>query len=102
VALPDISDVGKHTPLTRQALEVLKSIATDTYKSPEERKAEAEAAQRADTDRAPEEEGSAQPDEPETTPSQVQVSEPETAPETAKAVEADRAPEEDGSAQSED
>ena len=88
--------------LTRQALDLLKSIATGTYKSPEERKAEADAAQRAEADRAPEEEGSAQPDELETTPSQVQVSEPETAPETAKAVEADRAPEEEGSAQSED
>ncbi len=33
--------------LTRQALDMLKSIATGTYKSPEERKAEAEAAQAA-------------------------------------------------------
>src|SRR6185503_21155766 len=88
--------------LTRRALDMLKSIATGNYKSPEERQAEAEAAARAEAERAPEEEGSAQPDEPETTPSQVQVSEPEAAPETAKAVEADRAPEEEGSAQSED
>ena len=89
--------------LTRQALDTLKSIATGTYKSPEVRKAEAEAAaQRAEADRAPEEEGSAQPDEPETTQGQVQVAEPEKAPETATAVEADRAPEEEGSAQSKD
>lgn len=41
--------------LTRQALDMLKSIATGTYKSPEERKAEAEAAQAAATEAATEE-----------------------------------------------
>lgn len=77
--------------LTRQALDVLKSIATGTYKSPEARAAEAEAAKGAEADRAPEEEGSAQPeDEDRTANAQV-----------ARAVEADRAPEE-GSAQGED
>lgn len=81
--------------LTRQALDVLKSIATGSYKSPEARKAEAEAAQRAEADRAPEEEGSAQPELESSTPSEDQSMETET----AMSVGADRAPEEEGSAQ---
>ena len=82
--------------LTRQALDMLKSIATGTYKSLEERKAEAEAASRAEAERAPEEEGSAQPgEEAAAQQSQVQPGEPVT----TENVGPERAPEEEGSAQ---
>jgi len=103
--------------LTRQALETLKSIATGAYKSPEERQAEAAAAARAEADRAPEEEGSAQLEAQAVVTSEANPVDADRAPEEegsaqptdevanasdTQAVGADRAPEEEGSAQSED
>jgi trigger factor len=76
--------------LTRRALDMLKSIAVGEYKSPEERQAEAEAAQRAEAERALAAAGSVQPGDE----MAAQTSEPVGAP-----VEAGHAPEEEGSVQ---
>jgi trigger factor len=74
--------------LTRRALETLKSIATGTYKSPEERKAEAEAARQAAA--------AARAAESESAQSAEQVMNAET----AQPAEADRPSEAEDSAQS--